>query len=856
MADKVSLIEYAGIGGGKDITRGFVNAFYKWLPTQDSLLNLKSGGDLELYEQVAQDDQVKSCLQQRFRALIAKDWEVIPGGEKRVDKQAAEHIEKQLGNINWDDRNEKMLWGIHYGYSAAEILWKREDDKVEISAIKVRNRRRFHFNDEQRLVLKTMQNPLGEDLPERKFWHFCTGADHDDEPYGRGLGYWLYWPTFFKRNGVRWWLKFVEKYAQPTRLGKYPAGATQGEKDTLWNALGSFGDDARSMIPEGLEMEFLESSRAGTVDYKALCDQMDAAIAKIILSQTMTTDNGSSLSQAEVHEGVKDEVIESDADLLCESFNNGPAKWLTDWNFPGAAYPKVRRKIQVDPDPAAMADTDTKLQGLGISLKPEAIVAKYGEDYIVPENSDSVPHSTGEQVNALVSIITNAKQGGWSDKLVAGIINGAFPNWPDEAVAAITSNLGDGTGDGTVPVPTDPQSLDEIETEFAMSDLEVEFKIAEGTVKEKNGVKYVLTNSRWRRAEPKTKEKPKTKGKYGKYEPGFVGDIPIDQISADPKRFQYKLLGAHTKTGEVGSLSGVQNYDPNLAGIVQTWKDPADGKLYIINGHNRLALAQRAGVDKVTTRIIDAPDAATARGIGALTNIAEGRGTALDAAKFFRDSGLTADDIKKKGIPLREKIATDGLGIAALEPQLFNKVVEGELSESRAALLGKTGLTGAQQVDLYKLSETKTKKGKLTDDAFQELVDSVKASQSSQATLFDLFGASTVEKSNALERASLTASIKQQMSRDKKLFGLVSKTKVAKDLARAGNQIDTESSGKIADSASQLLGVFDQLKNQSGGVSSVLNSYASQVSDGKITPAKAKTEAYKEIAELIKSGKL
>jgi hypothetical protein len=394
------------------------------------------------------------------------------------------------------------------------------------------------------------------------------------------------------------------------------------------------------------------------------------------------------------------------------------------------------------------------------------------------------------------------------------------------------------------------------ESSFAMSDLEVEFKIPEGTVKEKNGKKYVLTNSRWRLAD-KVEKKPKSKSKpQAGYEPGFVGDISIDKISADPKRFQYKLLGAHTKTGEVGSLSGVQNYDPNLAGIVQTWKDPADGKLYIINGHNRLALAQRAGAEKVTTRIIDAPDAATARGIGALTNIAEGRGTALDAAKFFRDSGLTTEDIKKKGIPVREKIATDGLGIAALEPQLFNKVIDGELSESRAALLGKTGLTGAQQVDLYKLSETKTKKGKLTDDAFQELADSVKASQSSQGTLFDLFGASTVEKSNALERASLASSIKQQMSRDKKLFGLVSKTKVAQDLARAGNQIDKEGSGKIADQASQLLGVFDQLKNTSGGISSVLNSYASQVSDGKMTPTKAKSDAYKEIAELIKNGKL
>ena len=85
-----SLIEYSGISGGRDITRGWVNALGNYLPSQDSILNLKSGGDLKLYEQVAQDDQVKSCLQQRFRAVTAKDWEVLPGGEKRIDKQAAD----------------------------------------------------------------------------------------------------------------------------------------------------------------------------------------------------------------------------------------------------------------------------------------------------------------------------------------------------------------------------------------------------------------------------------------------------------------------------------------------------------------------------------------------------------------------------------------------------------------------------------------------------------------------------------------------------------------------------------------------------------------------------------------------
>jgi phage gp29-like protein len=62
------------------------------------------------------------------------------------------------------------------------------------------------------------------------------------------------------------------------------------------------------MVPEGMMVELIEASRSGTADYSGFADHLDSAIAKVILSQTMTTDNGSSRSQAEVHSGVKLEV--------------------------------------------------------------------------------------------------------------------------------------------------------------------------------------------------------------------------------------------------------------------------------------------------------------------------------------------------------------------------------------------------------------------------------------------------------------------------------------------------------------------------------------------------------------------
>jgi hypothetical protein len=133
-------------------------------------------------------------------------------------------------------------------------------------------------------------------------------------------------------------------------------------------------------------------------------------------------------------------------------------------------------------------------------------------------------------------------------------------------------------------------------------------------------------------------------------EPGTVREMKPGEIGFDPSRFQYKINATAT-TGEVGSLSGVRKWAPNLSGVMSVWKDPADGKVYVVNGHNRLALANRLGAEAVTVRFLNAATATEARAIGALQNIAEGAGTPMDAAKFFRDTGIKSQqDMVRLGV--------------------------------------------------------------------------------------------------------------------------------------------------------------------------------------------------------------
>lgn len=316
---------------------------------------------------------------------------------------------------------------------------------------------------------------------------------------------------------------------------------------------------------------------------------------------------------------------------------------------------------------------------------------------------------------------------------------------------------------------------------------------------------------------------------------GKVGEtysFDVGKVHFDPDRFQYKLAaqGSH---GVTDALGDVEKWDSVMAGSISLWRDPANGKTYVVNGHHRLDLAKRLGVGKIKGQLIDAPDAKTARGMGALVNIAEGRGTATDAAKFFRDTGITPEALKSRGVSLREHTATQGLAMAGLSDRAFKRVVDGGLTTNRAAIVGGSGLSHEQQDQLLKVLD-KPRNAKLTDGTVRNMTDEARAAGSRSKKTVDLFGSSDAEEALFVHRAKAADKIGRELAADKKLFGLVSKSKAADKLAERGRStIDREQTGQVSAESAAVLGLFQQLKNRHPGVSRALNQAAEQIADGR-----------------------
>ena len=353
------------------------------LSTTDSVLQAKgSTGNLAIYKELLRDDQVRSVFQQRRLRVTSAEIEIEPGGDDPLSEQAAEAFKlEEYPNLAWDDITDKMLFATFYGWGVAEVIWRPDGNRVRFADVRVRDRARFRFSMSNTLYLQRITGL--EPLPERKFWTISTGSDNHDEPYGLGLAHSLYWPVFFKRNDIKFWLVFLEKFGQPTAIAKLPGGQIDdpAQRAKAIQMLRSIATDSGVVIPDNVVVELLEASRSGAADYEGMKKAMDEAIAKIILSQTMTTDNGSSKSQAQVHEGVADAVVKSDADMISETFMNGPLKWWCEWNFPGAKVPRIRRMTSPPEDLNGRAERDAKIITLGYEPTEDYIRETYGDGW-------------------------------------------------------------------------------------------------------------------------------------------------------------------------------------------------------------------------------------------------------------------------------------------------------------------------------------------------------------------------------------------------------------------------------------------------------------------------------------------
>ena len=334
-----------------------------------------------------------------------------------------------------------------------------------------------------------------------------------------------------------------------------------------------------------------------------------------------------------------------------------------------------------------------------------------------------------------------------------------------------------------------------------------------------------------------------------------VYNAPLAELHRDPERFQFKQ--STNAKGVTDRFAGVR-YDPKYVGVLAVWRDPQNGKSYGVNGHHRFEMAERGeerpgDVETIPVRYIDAKDAQEARAEGAIVNMAGDRGTAVDAAKFMRETGLTVEDIKARNISLKGDVAANGVILTKLNDHLFKKILNGDMPQETAIAIAKHLPDHNLQDQLASFLDKKENEGKTyTPKVIEDMAKEMAATPTHKTTERTLFGDLESEDSLFGERNELKGAVRANLAKAVNDFRAVSSERRSGVIGSAGNVLNVEANKEIANKHAQTLGVFDALVNSKGPITDAINAGAAEYA--KATDKKAKDAARKNTIEAVRAA--
>ena len=353
--------------------------------TPERLANLlvrATEGDPEDFLALAEEIEERelhyaSVLGTRKRALSGLDPAVAAASDDARDVAMADAVRDLAADPQFPEMVDDLLDALGKGYSVVEIVWNTWGKLWKPERYEHRDPRWFRFDQEsgRRLLLLDEQAPMGLPLPAYKFITHIPRLK-SGLPIRGGLARLVAWSFMFKSYTVKDWLAFIEVFGMPLRPGKYGPTATEDDIDTLIQAVANIGTDAAAVMPDTMKIEFQETAagKSGHEVFKAMAEWLDQQVSKAVLGQTMTSDNGSSMAQAQVHNEVRHDILRSDARQLALTINRDLVQPFIDLNFgPQDRYPLLTIPVLEPEDIKTLVEALAKLVPLGLKVEASVI---------------------------------------------------------------------------------------------------------------------------------------------------------------------------------------------------------------------------------------------------------------------------------------------------------------------------------------------------------------------------------------------------------------------------------------------------------------------------------------------------
>ena len=187
----------------------------------------------------------------------------------------------------------------------------------------------------------------------------------------------VFWPTTFKKGGLKFWVQFTEKYGSPWLVGKVPRGATPKESGDLLDMLVSMVQDAVVVVPDDSSVDIKEAAgKAGSAEvYERLLTFCRSEVSIALLGQNQTTEAEANRASSQSGLEVTREIRDGDKTIPVAAINQ-LIRWTCELNWGGADVPLYELWEQEEVD-KVLAERDEKLTRAGAKLTPQYFKRAY-----------------------------------------------------------------------------------------------------------------------------------------------------------------------------------------------------------------------------------------------------------------------------------------------------------------------------------------------------------------------------------------------------------------------------------------------------------------------------------------------
>lgn len=413
---------------------------------EEFLEELRGLRGIQAYTEMADNDATVGAILFAIENLMRQcEFHVEPGGDKDIDKKAAEFIESCMNDMEqtWQETLSEILSFLPYGWAYHEICYKRRSGK---SASPIMNSK---FTDGligwRKLPIRAQDTLFGweykdgtDDLigmtqwappdydkitiPLEKALHFRTRS-RKGNPEGRSILRTAYRAYYFKKR-----IEEIEGYGIERDLAGFPvlygpAGMDlfDPEDQDMVQALAraeaivsSIRRDAREglVLPGGYEegtgwkLELLTSGSRRQFDTTQIIDRYDKRIATSVLADfvMLGQQQVGSFALADSKTKIFALSIGSYLDVITEVFNNQGIPRLIDLNgehFKGITdYPKMVHGDIEEPNLEKFATFVSAMVGSGVLIPDDELEAEIRRIGNLPEKLEtSTPREVPGQEN-------------------------------------------------------------------------------------------------------------------------------------------------------------------------------------------------------------------------------------------------------------------------------------------------------------------------------------------------------------------------------------------------------------------------------------------------------------------------